>query len=423
VRFYARIYFIASTFACLLAWEAMAAVTAGANKSATALKNQLVQLRSIQRVNAVVWIHAVGKLENDRAKLTGPLTMISVPSQQCYQNFPFDPYESTSGYSAAELAAAQWRLFSPSVSCASLGMPVFVGYLASTGRSVAVFAPNASVATTLCQSQTIEGCGLTANAGTAGVTSTVLARDTAQCYEGYTADAAQKLAQSNPRLQVFSSAVSCPIVGMPVFVGYLPGSGRAVSIYSSSAASGQAICESGLVDECVFVSTTQSAGYTLISEFFNERLNRYFRTSDRNESDFLRATPASEEKPTGDNFLAYSSPAEGTVPVCRFYGSVSPGPNSHFLTADVNECIRLRQIQAETSSTQKRWNFEGIAFHIAPPVSDQCPKFAPNRVFRAYNRGIESGRDSNHRLTSNVTTYNAMLEQGWFGEGVVMCAP
>jgi Repeat of unknown function (DUF5648) len=292
-------------------------------------------------------------------------------------------------------------------------MPVFVGDLASTGQNVKVLAPNSSVATTLCLSQSITNCGVSINGATNGATSTLLARDKDQCFENYPTNEAQKLTQSNSRLQIYSNAVSCPIVGMPVFVGYLPGSSRAVSVYSSSPASGQALCQSGLVDGCVFIARAQPAGYVLISEFFNARINRYFRTADRAEADFLRPTSTRKETPTDDNFLAYSSPFEGTVPVCRFYGSVCPGPNSHFFTADANECTHLRQFETLTPSSQKRWNFEGIAFHIALPMNGQCSKFAPNKVFRAYNRGIESGKDSNHRLTISVTTYNTMLEQGW----------
>ena len=44
-------------------------------------------------------------------------------------------------------------------------------------------------------------------------------------------------------------------------------------------------------------------------------------------------------------------------PVCRFYGSLSPGPNSHFYTVDENECAFLKQLQATTPADQPRWNY------------------------------------------------------------------
>ena len=42
-------------------------------------------------------------------------------------------------------------------------------------------------------------------------------------------------------------------------------------------------------------------------------------------------------------------------------------------------------------------------------------------VYRAYN-GRFAQHDSNHRYTTDVPTYDAMVAQGWSGEGVVFCA-
>ncbi len=44
-------------------------------------------------------------------------------------------------------------------------------------------------------------------------------------------------------------------------------------------------------------------------------------------------------------------------------------------------------------------------------------------VYRAYNNGNIRGIDSNHRITSNLASYQAQIAKGWKGEGVVMCAP
>ena len=56
-----------------------------------------------------------------------------------------------------------------------------------------------------------------------------------------------------------------------------------------------------------------------------------------------------------------------------------------------------------------------------PDASGCAPSLVP--VYRAYNNGFARGVDSNHRLTTNVDAYAAMLAAGWIGEGVVMCAP
>ena len=47
---------------------------------------------------------------------------------------------------------------------------------------------------------------------------------------------------------------------------------------------------------------------------------------------------------TGKTLFAHTeaNDAAGLVPVCRFYGSISPGPNSHFFTADPDECAAVK---------------------------------------------------------------------------------
>jgi len=160
-----------------------------------------------------------------------------------------------------------------------------------------------------------------------------------------------------------------------------------------------------------------------VFEFYNRRLNRFFRTADANEVQYLRSTPAAGEEETGDTFIAFANgnPGPGSLPVCRFYGSVSPGPNSHFFTLNGQECEQLKALQASTPATAKRWNYEGIAFHAVPPTGGQCPAQAPRPVYRLYNNGWHWGIDSNHRFTTSAAVYSAMQAQGWIGEGIVMC--
>lgn len=163
-----------------------------------------------------------------------------------------------------------------------------------------------------------------------------------------------------------------------------------------------------------------------VHEFFNESLNRYFRTANEGEANFLRNTPATGERDTGRSFRAWSplaAPA-GTANVCRFYGSVAPGPNSHFYTADPGECRGLQRLELGTPATQKRWNYEELTFAVRVPVNGVCASAdAPVPVRRVYNRGDVTGRDSNHRYVTDLALYNQMIAQGWAGEGVVMCAP
>jgi hypothetical protein len=126
---------------------------------------------------------------------------------------------------------------------------------------------------------------------------------------------------------------------------------------------------------------------------------------------------------TGDSFKAFAvegAPAAANA-VCRFYGSVSPGPNSHFYTASPVECEGVKQAQANTAAGQPKWNYEGIVFAAHLPVNGQCPADASVPVYRAYNNRAAQN-DSNHRLTTRLAEYQATIAQGWVGEGVVMCA-
>ena len=162
-----------------------------------------------------------------------------------------------------------------------------------------------------------------------------------------------------------------------------------------------------------------------VYEFYNAALNRYFRTANADEAQYLRTTPATGEAETGKTFKAWVRGAypAGANPVCRFYGSLNPGPNSHFYTAASAECNQLKLLQAATPGTQRRWNYEEIAFAAKEPVNGACPADAPNPVRRVYNNGYTLNKDSNHRLVLDTATYNAMIAQGWAGEGVVLCAP
>jgi hypothetical protein len=163
-------------------------------------------------------------------------------------------------------------------------------------------------------------------------------------------------------------------------------------------------------------STAKVAGSQVV-EYYHAGLDHFFITSDPAEQGFVDTGAAGAWQRTGNTFAA-----GGPNQVCRFYGSQSPGPNSHFYTADPAECEYLKQLQATTPATQKRWNFEGNDFTTTPAVGGACPAgLVP--VYRAYNNGFARGIDSNHRITSNFGAYQQTVAAGWVAEGIVMCAP
>jgi len=166
---------------------------------------------------------------------------------------------------------------------------------------------------------------------------------------------------------------------------------------------------------------TQNITSTLqdqVVEFYNTNLDNYFITSGASEAAQIDGGSAGPGWiRTGYNFMA-----GGSTSVCRFYGSQSPGPNSHFYTADAGECDYLKKLQASTPDTEMRWNYEGIAMNSSIPTNGICPS-GTTPVYRAYNNGSTRGVDSNHRITSSLTAIQEVVSRGWSNEGVVMCAP
>lgn len=175
----------------------------------------------------------------------------------------------------------------------------------------------------------------------------------------------------------------------------------------------------GLDDNVVIDYTAPTSATGVVVELYNTYLDNYFLTANADEAaaiDNGSAGPDWEHR-TGNNFKA-----GGSTAVCRFYGSVSPGPNSHFYTIDAGECNFLKQLQASTPATQKRWNFEGLDFLSTPPTNGVCPG-GTLPIYRAYNNGFARGIDGKHRFTTNPHVIQQLVARGWIAEGIVMCAP
>ncbi len=155
-----------------------------------------------------------------------------------------------------------------------------------------------------------------------------------------------------------------------------------------------------------------------VVEFYNSKLDNYFITADPFEASAIdNGSAGLSWSRTGKLFKS-----GGNAAVCRFYGSQSPGPNSHFYTVNAAECAGLKQLQAITPVTEKRWNFESLDFLSTMPSSGTCPS-GTTPVHRAYNNGYARGVDSNHRITIDPAAIQQAVSLGWIAEGVVMCAP
>ena len=116
----------------------------------------------------------------------------------------------------------------------------------------------------------------------------------------------------------------------------------------------------------------------VVVEFYNTNLDHYFITADASEAAGIDGGSA------GPGWIrtGYSFNSGGSTSVCRFYGSQSPGPNSHFFTLAGSECDGLKQLQASTPDTEKRWNFESLDFISTPATNQTCPS-GTTPVYRA----------------------------------------
>ena len=175
----------------------------------------------------------------------------------------------------------------------------------------------------------------------------------------------------------------------------------------------------------------KAAGGTVnVVEFYNAGLDHYFISADPAEVAVLDGGAfGGVWKRTGQTFPAWDivgAPA-GTVPVCRFFGTdryrtdgTRIGPNSHFYTADSDECAFVKtafQSVASDGKSYPAWTFEANAFAVKLPVGGACPAGMP--LYRSYNNGARG--DPNHHYSTNAGALQAMA--GWAFEGLVMCLP
>lgn len=141
----------------------------------------------------------------------------------------------------------------------------------------------------------------------------------------------------------------------------------------------------------------------------------YFYSADPGEQAAVDGGIAGAYQRTGLSF-----PTGGTTAVCRFYGSPSPGPNSHFFTANAGECNGLRAAQrVPTPTGTPQWNYEGLGFFVLPICSEGSLP-----VHRAYNNGHLRGIDANHRFSTSKFAVDALVTSaGWTYEGIAFCVP
>ena len=181
---------------------------------------------------------------------------------------------------------------------------------------------------------------------------------------------------------------------------------------------------SATISETTIVAATV-VEYLDTDDFLDSPGGHFFYSSDPAEQAAVDAGAAGKFRRTGRTFKT-----GGSSPVCRFYGSIAPGPNSHFFTVSPEECNALKsQQRTPTPTSVQQWNYERIEYNTTPPQIVNgvlgCP---PGTVplYRAYNNaftatGVKNAWDSNHRFTPNQADIATMVGQGWRNEGLQFC--
>ena len=170
----------------------------------------------------------------------------------------------------------------------------------------------------------------------------------------------------------------------------------------------------------------------IVIEYFNSKDvpnspgGHFFYSASPAEQAIVDAGGAGQFARTGRLFLT-----GGTSPVCRFYGSVTPGPNSHFFTVDAGECNALKAAQVTPKPTAvQQWNYEGISYATTPATMaangiQSCPANT-HPLYQTYNNafsanGLKNPWDSGHRFTPLLSDVAEMVANGWRDEGIVFC--
>lgn len=211
------------------------------------------------------------------------------------------------------------------------------------------------------------------------------------------------------------------------FASGLPAAPHTVGVFNgllvATNASGYFVCPGADCAGEPMPMENAGGGTLTVSEFHNVDLDHYFVTASDAEARGIDAGAAGPGwRRTGQIFRVWPLAAQaGTVPACRFYGSMAPGPNSHFFTTSPAECSGLIELQARTPASQPRWNFEHYAFAAVPAEAGNCPAGSVP-VWRAYNNGFARGRDSNHRFVTDRNLIAPLVAAGWIDEGVAFCA-
>lgn len=190
--------------------------------------------------------------------------------------------------------------------------------------------------------------------------------------------------------------------------------------YENTPAEIQAVADSG--HRVAFTDQLLAGSKMQVFEYLNTGLDHYFLAIPDEWGAIERGEAGPGWVRTGYGFTARTKVmAPLSVPVARFYGSMWPGPNSHFFTIDPQESLALQRLEYSTPADQPRWNSEGVPFHTFPVLFGGVCAANQIPVWRAFNGGLQRGVESNHRFSTDKSVIDGMVGQGWIMEGIAFC--
>jgi hypothetical protein len=168
-----------------------------------------------------------------------------------------------------------------------------------------------------------------------------------------------------------------------------------------------------LVTATATSSPLASAEVVRAVEYYHQAFEHYFVTANPAEIAALDSGAFTGWWRTGQRYQVDTAPAEGLVPVCRFYTSAYAGKASHFYTASESECARVK--------TLPDWIYEGVAFYSRMADTEGNCGEGSAAIHRMFNNG--RGGAPNHAYVADTAKRKALAAAGWLPEQVAFCAP
>lgn len=140
-----------------------------------------------------------------------------------------------------------------------------------------------------------------------------------------------------------------------------------------------------------------------VYRFWSTAYQGHFFTADPAERDTIMARWPGTWSYEGQRYTAFATPAEGTIPLYRFWSAQF---NGHFYTADPTER------DAVMNRWSGVWSYEGIAYYVYPASSSQADTVVVSRFWSASAKHHFYTASANER-----DTVKTLWAQTWAYEG------